>query len=697
MSRNDAETLYNLLPAVYRRRDAQRGFPLRDLVGILAEQAEIVEGDIQRLYENAFIETCDPWVVPYIGDLIGVRPIPDLERSSRAEVANTIGYRRRKGTAAVLEQLARDVTGWPARVVEFFELLSWTQFLNHLRMHSLRTPDLRLAGALDHGDGPFDTVAQSVDVRRIASRRGRHNIRNLGLYVWRIQALPLQLIEPRAVVEPDDGRFTFSTLGNDAPLFHHPVAETGPGHIAEEVNVPAPIRPRALLADLEAGAGQYYAAGRSIAIMVPGPDAWEPLASKAAVACDLGDWLRPIPAAAIAIDPFRGRLRFEDLNDRPEVFRLSCYHGFSDRLGGGQYERASTLGGERTAVVGDPADPLLTPVLQAIQTDPNDQTGVFDNLSDALAQAGWLPGEERVIEILDSRTYLEGLPVVNIPKNGRLTIRAANEQRPTLRLNGLWQVSGAEGSALELNGLLIAEQPLELSGQLNRLTIQHCTLVPGLTLNPDGTAGTPGAVSLTLLSDTTEATIERSILGGLQVASEATVSISDSILDVHEFDQAAYGAVAGEPFGGPLEISRSTVIGRIDSREMTLGENSIFLGVVTAERRQSGCLRFSWVPLGSRVPRRYRCQPEVPETATPEEAQRIAARLQPRFSSLAYSHPAYCQLDWRGPLEITQGADDQSEMGVFSSLKQPQREAALRLRLDEYLPVGLEAGILFAC
>jgi hypothetical protein len=35
-------------------------------------------------------------------------------------------------------------------------------------------------------------------------------------------------------------------------------------------------------------------------------------------------------------------------------------------------------------------------------------------------------------------------------------------------------------------------------------------------------------------------------------------------------------------------------------------------------------------------------------------------------------------------------------MGVFSSLKAPQREAGLRIRLDEFLPVALEAGVLFA-
>ena len=33
-------------------------------------------------------------------------------------------------------------------------------------------------------------------------------------------------------------------------------------------------------------------------------------------------------------------------------------------------------------------------------------------------------------------------------------------------------------------------------------------------------------------------------------------------------------------------------------------------------------------------------------------------------------------------------------MGAFCVLKQPQRESNLRLRLDEYLPVGLEAGLI---
>ncbi len=104
-----AERLYALLPAVYRLRDAEQGYPLRALVAALADQFAALEENVEQLYDDQFIETCADWVVPYIGDLIGYRPLHGVAprvASPRAEVANTIAYRRRKGTALMLEQLA---------------------------------------------------------------------------------------------------------------------------------------------------------------------------------------------------------------------------------------------------------------------------------------------------------------------------------------------------------------------------------------------------------------------------------------------------------------------------------------------------------------------------------------------------------------------------------------------------------------
>ena len=151
------------------------------------------------LADDQFIETCAPWVAPYIGDVIGHRSVHGVAPkvgSPRAEVAHTIGFRRRKGTAAVLEQLARDVTGWSARVVEFFQQLGTTQYMNHVRPDHWYTPNLRQAQALEYLHTPFDQAAHTVEVRRIASRQGRYNIPNLGIFLWRLRPYALTTLRP---------------------------------------------------------------------------------------------------------------------------------------------------------------------------------------------------------------------------------------------------------------------------------------------------------------------------------------------------------------------------------------------------------------------------------------------------------------------------------------------------------------------
>src|SRR3954451_15701926 len=95
----DAQALFDLLPAVHRSRDAAQGYPLLQFLTVLAEQARILEEDVEQLYDNAFVETCADWVLPYIGDLIGYRTIHGAAVvNQRAEIANAIALRRRKFT-----------------------------------------------------------------------------------------------------------------------------------------------------------------------------------------------------------------------------------------------------------------------------------------------------------------------------------------------------------------------------------------------------------------------------------------------------------------------------------------------------------------------------------------------------------------------------------------------------------------------
>ncbi len=145
--------LFDLLPALYRLKDAQVAAsqqlaqgPLQALLALIEEQLAVVANDLEQLYDDQFIETCAPWVIPYIGDLIGYQPVHGVApavASPRAEVAHTISFRRRKGTVLVLEQLARDVTGWGAHAVEFFKSLACSQYMNHIRPRNHYAPDLR--------------------------------------------------------------------------------------------------------------------------------------------------------------------------------------------------------------------------------------------------------------------------------------------------------------------------------------------------------------------------------------------------------------------------------------------------------------------------------------------------------------------------------------------------------------------------
>jgi hypothetical protein len=145
-----------------------------------------------------------------------------------------------------------------------------------------------------------------------------------------------------------------------------------------------------------------------------------------------------------------------------------------------------------------------------------------------------------------------------------------------------------------------------------------------------------------------------------------------------------------------LSIVRSTVIGKVDTDSIVLAEDSIFVGEVRVARRQIGCMRFCSVGQPVRTPRRYHCQPDLVTAANPAIADREARRVEPSFTNLRYGSPGYCQLSLDCAQEITRGASDESEMGAFHDLFQPQRAANLRVRLDEYTPAGMRVEVLFA-
>ena len=93
-----SQQFYELLPAIYRLRDAEHDEALKSYLTVFAEQITVIQENVDQLYDDQFIETCAEWAVPYIGDLIGYKALHNISTSKisqRAEVANSPAGRLR--------------------------------------------------------------------------------------------------------------------------------------------------------------------------------------------------------------------------------------------------------------------------------------------------------------------------------------------------------------------------------------------------------------------------------------------------------------------------------------------------------------------------------------------------------------------------------------------------------------------------
>jgi hypothetical protein len=455
------------------------------------------------------------------------------------------------------------------------------------------------------------------------------------------------------------------------------------------------------------GVPYYYGERKSFAIYT-GPD--QTLVDPSTiVAADLSDWkYRPQPGQ-VAVDPELGRIAFPAPQPRRQGVSVSYNYAFSADIGGGEYPR-----------------PLSQPKAHTLY-----QVGkreAFTHINDALKQWQADKRKNAVIEITDSAVYSEPIDIT-LGAGQTLQLRAANGKRPVIKLLD-WQSSqpdnlsitgeeNASGKAdcwFTLDGILVAGRGIQIQGCVTGVEIRHSTLVPGWGLDCDCEPIYPGEPSLELINAPECVRIEHSILGSIQVERDESkedpchIYLSDSILDATKPQGIAVGAPGELCAYAVLDIRRCTVLGQVQTHAIQLAENSIFLGQMLACRRQLGCMRFCYITPGSRTPKRYECQPDLVASAALVRAQNhglsgaarsalVASetlRVEPDFNSVRYGSPTYCQLADTCATEITRGAEDESEMGTFHDLYQPQRADSLRVRLNEYTPAGMNAGIIFA-
>ena len=720
----DLTQIYNLLPAVYRIRDAQlalqsgsgldpsdfatlqqllatplpltplqqqmlaalqakqqRG-PLQSLIEILAEQVEVLQDSLVQSYDDLFIETCADWVVPYIGALVGIKGLTDVPSAGytvRAAVADAIQNRRAKGTVPALEAIAREVTDWGANVVEYFQVLATTQFMNHIRPTNLSVANIRSA---DHAllNTPFDSYARTAEMRNIETRLGKYNIPNIGIFLWRLQQ---QRIEDAPAFVVDGFRYCFDPLGKSVPLFTDAQPESPEPARATPYNVAMPIS-RWMLADDLKGAAQYYGSTAPYASINL---SWQegPPSNTKVCACNLSDvldssgnvigWAHQ-PQKVIGIDPQLGRIVFPSSFAAPASVTTTWCYGFSSEIGGGPYSRTFTA----LADVSVPTDAAT--------------------ITEALALALPMLSSSRtsvVIEIASNAYFVE-TPSFAIPDNCSVQIRAADTYRPTVVLSGDWIITAGSETTISFNGLLIAGGSISVqqntSADTVSLQISHCTLNPAATPAIGAAPAQPPLPSLWIEPGNIAVQVDHSILGAIRIGTASTVSLTTCILDALSPSEVAYACyLDATSAGSPLTVVNSTIIGKVHTEQMTLASDSIFYAELApldqwtaplvVDQLQQGCVRFCYVPPGSPVPRAFHCYPVSGQVSTPE------------FTSLRFGDPGYCQLTDRSGLILT-GADDQSEIGVFHDIYAPQRLANLNVMLSDYLRFGMEAGVFFA-
>ncbi len=301
----------------------------------------------------------------------------------------------------------------------------------------------------------------------------------------------------------------------------------------------------------------------------------------------------------------------------------------------------------------------------------------FASIGAALAQwradqHGRAPGAA-LIEIGDSATYHEA-PQIVLAAGERLELRAANMARPVLdtreRAGALARqvrITGAPGSALTLDGIAVTGGGLEIEAAAHgsqpdpeagmRVTLRHCSVVPAQSAGD--AAPWRAKAGIVVRARELCLRIEHCIVGPLRAARRAgllALEVSDSIVDAgHE----AGLALADEAYGSAFaraSIVRCIVIGVVQVEQLALADDTVFLGPLLVACRTSGRLNACYVAQGSRTPPRACCQPDMALQWAGASMAREGERVRPRYASLRYGTPGYCQL-LAGPDQQGGGAD----------------------------------------
>ncbi|MFI0445510.1 hypothetical protein [Actinomadura sp. 6N118] len=651
------------------------------LLGVVEEQRRLLEADIDRLYDDLFIESCADWAVPYIGALLGLPA--DAERR---EVAFAIALRRRKGTPAALEDFAFAVTGLTARVVEGWQVSVWAQ-----RPDSPARPaalDLRSVAALGLGT-PFERARRSV------RPGGPWTPASVTAMVWPWTVRQLVNVEAAPL---GTGRFALHPLGVPAPLYLRPrearIAGEGTDALSrtgDETDAPTRATYRVLQALARPGEITY---GASLALSTRHPlagadadDGADPPLLRVQVGGQTVPWtsmrfgsvpeIGPVPAPPTAdqvlVDVNRGFLQLG--SSLTGTVRCTWGRAVPGHIGA----LAATADVDAAARV-------------VVDVDPAGRPGTVPTLADAFTRA------EQLSAGLLAEDGLPGVPDVEIrlATSDRLTAPPAQTFTPRLPR---WRIVAPPlltpvivgDLALDLPGACLSLEGFFLKGSLSAGARLAGLDLVGVTMDPAAgeLRADPAAWELALSAT-------RCVLAPIRAdLSALPILLTDCVVDGRRRRLSVCGPATGGPqvdavtaaarFGPALRADSVTFAGpvRVDALDAV---DCLFADGVDVVQQQEGCVRHSYLGLalgpasqtaGPRHPAVYRCL-----TAPP-----------PVFASDAFDAAGYFCLELEPDHPLLAAASDGGEVGAYHRTRRAARVRRLRQRVDEFTPLGLSAGV----
>lgn len=502
--------LFDLLPRVVQDKDTPGG-QLKLVLDRFSEVIAEIERGIDSGYQDAFVETCDPWMLPYIADLIKARSFSAHSlgpqdvgtarslRGWRSHIAHTIRMRKQKGTLGALRDVVHSLTGGHTTVFENGRCIVATPSIRHAGVHvGQGTPDLRrLTGLARRDQGP-GLVPRVANVRRIDSHGegGRWHPYDIVVEAWIRRAYLIDRAEPWCGPK----YFTFSPLGIDTQLY-----ASATGTLSEVVTSARAIR----LIDFDAtgfAKDAFYGPNKAICLFERGEGA-QPVPV-------LSDAVEFVPVASNTrhsrlwkIDPENGRIKPPAQYDGSLLVRY--YYAFGGDIGGGAY---------RDGPVG---------------SFPKSNTASFMLSLEEAFMLSLKEAEDAsslVVPLNDSgiHAWPTFFPHQTPPALKTITLVAGRNCKPVIRAEGPVDLSILSPSKeITLDGVTVAGTSLDIPSSVKSLVLRDVTLA--------NTTEKPHATGMMIVchSDLT-VIIERSIVGAFHCtgAAKATLTISDSIVHV---------------------------------------------------------------------------------------------------------------------------------------------------------------------